>query len=206
MSLRTTNNSLAASLDAALQGLPDEQELPASLNAAIFPPSLVSEATIPLHQAGLPDVPSPAFLASVVAAVKQPLAADWTATSVQASSSTQTSVAGAIGGVPTTVALSQHSLHSQASAFAASGVGFPTVPVLIAGPVASSQDLFCATRVFSRSYALERRHWAFFQCAIFTTGADFACPAAAVHFATELFTCSTKAGEPDRFKQVCQVL
>ena len=142
----------------------------------------------------------------MVAAVKQALVAERTATSVQALSSTHTSMAGAIQSVPAMFTPSQQSLQSQASAFAASGVGFPTVPVLIAGPVASSQDLFCATRVFSRSYALERRHWAFFQCAIFTTGADFACPAAAVHFATELFTCSTKAGEPDRFKQVCQVL
>ena len=139
MSLRNTNKSLAAGLDAPLQGSSDEQELPASSSAAIVPSPVASDATSSSYQAGLPDVPSPAFLASVISAVRQALAADQPANSVQASSSVPSSVPGAVGGVPATLAPSQQSLQGQASAFAASGVGFPAVPAPIAGSVASSQ-------------------------------------------------------------------
>ena len=78
----------------------------------------------------MPDVLSPAFLASVVVAVKQALSAKQP-TSIHASSS----VAGAIGGVPATFA---SSLQSQASALAASGVGFLPVPASIAVTVVST--------------------------------------------------------------------
>ena len=119
---RPTNNSLSAGLDSA----PQSSSPSASSNADVpIPPSSVSDSS---HPAGGPDVPSPAFLASVVAAVKQALAAEQTATSGQASGSPSTSVAGAIGGVPSTLASSHQSLQNQASAFAASGVGFPPVP------------------------------------------------------------------------------
>ena len=139
MSQRTTNNSLAAGLDATFQGSLDEHELPASSNAAIVPSSMASDATSSLHQASSSDVPSLAFLASVISAVKQALAAEQPTNSVQASSYSHTSVPGAIGGVPATFTSSQQSLQGQASAFAASGVGFPAVPASIAGSVASSQ-------------------------------------------------------------------
>ena len=69
MSLRNTNNSLAAGLDAPLQVSLDEQELPASSSAAIVPSPVASDATSSSYQAGLLDVPSPAFLASVISAV-----------------------------------------------------------------------------------------------------------------------------------------
>ena len=88
MFLRSTNNSLAAGLDAT--SLPSHsKDLPpsTSANAEVLYPSC-SDAHSPLPQAsGQVDVPSPAFLASVVAAVKQALAADQTPTSVEASSS-----------------------------------------------------------------------------------------------------------------------
>ena len=139
MSLRTTNNSLAAGLDAMFQGSLDEHKFPASSNDGIVPSTVASNATSLSRQADLPDIRSPAFLASVIAAVKQALVTNQTATSVQASSSTYTSVPGAIGGVPSKFPQSQQSLQGQASAFAASGMGFPAVPALIAGPEASSQ-------------------------------------------------------------------
>ena len=114
MSLRNTNNSLAAGLDATLQGSLDEQELPASSSAAIVPSTVASDATSSSYQAGLPDVPSPAFLASVISAVQQALAADQPANSVQASSSVHSSMPGAFGGVPATLVPSQQSLQGQA--------------------------------------------------------------------------------------------
>ena len=130
---RPTNNSLSAGLDSA----PQSSSPSASSNADVpIPPSSVSDSS---HPAGGPDVPSPAFLASIVAAVKQALAAEQTATSGQASGSPSTSVAGAIGGVPSTLVSSHQSLQNQASAFAASGVGFPPVPAPIAGPVPPPQ-------------------------------------------------------------------
>ena len=125
-----TNNSLAADLDASPQS--PSAELPVSLNAAIVPPSSASDPPSSSNPAGAPDVPSPAFLASIVAAVKQALAAEQSAQSIQ-TSTCPTSVAGAIGGVPTTFAPSQQSLQSQAS-----GVGFSPVPASN-GPVSLSQ-------------------------------------------------------------------
>ena len=130
ISLRTTNDSLAAGLDAMFQGSLDKHELPGSSNAAIVSSTVASDATSPSHQAALPDIPSPAFLASVIAAVKQALLA---------LSSTHTSMAGAIGGIPATSALNRQSLKGQATAFAASGMGFPAVPASITRPVASSK-------------------------------------------------------------------
>ena len=55
-----------ASLNASLH---NPHELLVSLNAVIVPPSLVSDTTSLLHQAGMPDKPSLAFLVSVVAVV-----------------------------------------------------------------------------------------------------------------------------------------
>ena len=96
MFLRSTNNSLAVGLDAT--SLPSQSEdLPpsTSANAKVLCPSC-SDAHSPLPQASRQDdVPSPAFLAWVVAAVKQALAADQTPTSVEASSSVA-------GGIPMT--------------------------------------------------------------------------------------------------------
>ena len=93
-----------------------------SANAEVLRPSC-SAAISSLPQAsGQADVPSPAFLASVVAAIKQALAADQTPPSVAASSSSAE-------GVPTTFS---SSLQSQASALAVSGVGFPPTSASIA--------------------------------------------------------------------------
>ena len=127
MSLRSTNNTLAAGLDAgSSQSRPDD--LP--VLSADFPPApAINDVQSSSIQAGVQDVPSPAFLASVVAAVKQALAAEQSS-SVQASPS----VSGAIGGVPASFA---SSLPLQASALAASGEGFPPVPASITGSAAS---------------------------------------------------------------------
>ena len=88
MFLRSTNNSLAASLDAT--SLPSHsEELPpsTSANAKDLRPSC-SDAYSSSHQAsGQADAPSPTFLALVVAAVEQAIAAEHTAMSTPASSS-----------------------------------------------------------------------------------------------------------------------
>ena len=124
MFLRSTNNSLAASLDAASPPSLSE-ELPPSMsaNAEVLRPSC-TDASSSSHQAsGQADVPSPTFLASVVAAVKQALAAEQASMNTPASSSVA-------GGVPASLS---SSLQFQASALAASGVGFPPSSASIAG-------------------------------------------------------------------------
>lgn len=127
---RTTNNSLAAGLGAGSSSENDADELPISTNAVLVSPGPTTDVQSSSNQAGASDVPSPAFLASVVTAVKQALVAEQSS-SPQASSS----MVGATGGVPTTLA---SSLNSQASALAASGVGFPSVPASTAGTVVPS--------------------------------------------------------------------
>ena len=124
MPLRSTNNSTAAGLNASSPPSRSDDLPPStSANAEVLRPSC-SAAISSLPQAsGQADVPSPAFLASVVAAVKQVLAADQTPPSVAASSSSAK-------GVPTTFS---SSLQSQASALAVSGVGFPPTSASIAG-------------------------------------------------------------------------
>ena len=86
MFLHSTNNSLVAGLVTA--SLPiHSDELPPlmSANTDVLLTSC-SDANSLLPQAKRQaDVPSPAFLASVVAAVKQVLTADQTPTSVEAS-------------------------------------------------------------------------------------------------------------------------
>ena len=130
MFLRSTNNSLAAGLDAtSLASHSDELSPSTSANAAALRPSC-SDTNSPLIQAsGQADVPSPAFLASVVAAVKQALAAEQTPTSVAASSSVA-------GGIPATFS---SSLQSQAAALAVSGAGFPPVSASTTGAASQLQ-------------------------------------------------------------------
>ena len=200
---RPTNNSLSAGLDSA----PQSSSPSASSNADVpIPPSSVSDSS---HPAGGPDVPSPAFLTSVVAAVKQALAAEQTATSGQASGSPSTSVAGAIGGVPSTLASSHQSLQHQASAFAASGVGFPPVPAPIAGAVPPPQgrpnflvpsfvSTFSAPLVSSVAPSPSSVTTGL-SSSVPSAGPDLACPPAIVRFASGLFASPTEAGDPDRY-------
>jgi len=130
ISLRSTNNSLAAGFDAtSLSGKSEHFPLSTSANAEVLCPSC-SDAHSPLPQASRQaDVPSPAFLALVVAAVKQALAADQTLPGAEASSSVA-------GGIPATFS---SSLQSQASALAVSGVGFPPVQASMAGAALQMQ-------------------------------------------------------------------
>ena len=88
MFLRSTNNSLVAGLDAtSLSGQSEDLPPSTSANAEILRPSS-SDAHIPLPQTSRQaDVPFPAFLGGVVAAVKQVLAANQTPMSAEASSS-----------------------------------------------------------------------------------------------------------------------
>ena len=96
MFLRSTNNSLAAGLDAtSLSGQSEDLPPSTSADAEVLRPSCGAAHSPPPPASGQADVPSPAFLASVVAAVKQALAAEQTPTSSEASSSVT-------GGVPAT--------------------------------------------------------------------------------------------------------
>ena len=70
MSLRSTNNSLKAGLDAGSSTQSHPDELPVLSADVLIPPAPASDVRSSSNQAGVPDVPSPAFLASVVAAVK----------------------------------------------------------------------------------------------------------------------------------------
>ena len=129
MFLRSTNNSIAAGLDVTSPPSHSDNLPPStSVNAEVLASSC-SDANSPLPQASGQAVPSPAFLAQVVAAVKQALAADQTLMSVEASSSVA-------GGIPATFL---SSLQSQASALAVSGMGFPPILASIAGAANQTQ-------------------------------------------------------------------
>ncbi|KAL9987112.1 hypothetical protein ACROYT_G001362 [Oculina patagonica] len=121
---RGTNNRVAAGLPLQTSNASD---LPASsVNSLLANVPRTSSAIVPGSSAipaSAPDVPSPAFLASVVTAVREALAAEQAVTSSSLQAPVQpSSVAGAIGGVPPT--FSDQSLQSQASMLAASGLGF----------------------------------------------------------------------------------
>ena len=103
MFLRSTNNSLAAGLDAtSLSGQSEDLPPSTSTDAEVLGPSCSDAHSPPPQASGQADVQSPAFLASVVAAVKQALAAEQTPTIAEASSNVA-------GGVPATFSSSLQS-------------------------------------------------------------------------------------------------
>ena len=130
MFLHSTNNSFAAGVvTASLPSHSDELPPLMSANAEVLPHSC-SDPNSPLQKASRQaDVPSPAFLAKVVAAIKQALTANQTLMSVEASSSMA-------GGVSITFL---SSLQSQALALAVSGVGFPPISASFTGAATQMQ-------------------------------------------------------------------
>ena len=128
MTARSTRNSQAAAFD-AIVSVP-ETNRPRSSDANV-PRSSTQTPVVPsTSQAPPSDQPSPAFLASVVNAVKQALAAE------QASNLPVTSSMSVPGGVPPS-SLSSGQLDAQVSALAASGVDF--APVLVTSASATAQ-------------------------------------------------------------------
>ena len=202
MFLRSTNNGLAAGLDAtSLPSHSDKLSPSTSANAEVFRPSCCNANGPLLEASGQADVPSPAFLVSVVAAVNQALAAEKTPTSVAASSRVA-------GGVPATFS---SSLQSQAAALAVSGAGFPPVSASTAGAVSQVPGTpnfvvpsfflnFFAAGTFSRSFAFECRDRASpHRVFLFT---NRTCFTAVVCGGTWLFARPTKTSEPDCIWQI----
>jgi len=122
MSSRLTRNSQSAALDAlsvAVSAEPSCASVIADPAANPLGPSAAAPravAAVGVQQ----DQPSPAFLATVVQAVKDALAADRAPACSVPSASSQPSPATMLGGVP----VSSSNLASQASAFLTSGTGF----------------------------------------------------------------------------------
>ena len=133
MMARSTRNSQAVAFD-AIVSLPQTTR-PCS-NDANVPRSSTQMLVVPsTSQAQSSDQPSPAFLASIVNAVKQALAAK------QASNLPFTSSTSVPGGVPPS-SLSSGLLDAQVPALAASGVGFPPVLAVAASTTAQGRPNF----------------------------------------------------------------
>ena len=126
MTSRPTRNSQAAAFDAMIS--PAESN-PSSSAANSSLPSTGSADPSVTPQSSMSDQPSPAFLAAVVSAVKQALAAEQTSNlpSTPATSfASSVPMAASPGGVPGSSSSSSSTGHldAQASSLAASGVGF----------------------------------------------------------------------------------
>ena len=142
MTARSTRNSQAAAFDAIVSVAETTRPRP---NDANLPPSTSQTPVVPsTSQAQPADQPSPAFLASVINAVKQALAAEQASNlplTPPVSSSTSVPEAAMPGGVPPS-SLSSGQLDAQVSALAASGVGFPPVSAVAASATAQGRPNF----------------------------------------------------------------
>ena len=137
MTSRSTRNSQEAAFDAEIRPPLTEQ------NGSTPPPPVVPDPPSTSQAAQPPDQPSPAFLASVISAVRQALAAEQA--SIQpamppSSSSTNVPEAPVPGGVPPSSLSGQ--LDAQVSALAASGVGFPSASAVAASASAQGRPNF----------------------------------------------------------------
>ena len=121
MSSRSTRNSQSAALDALSSAVSAEPSCASAIaDWAANPPGPSVAASPAVAAAAVPqDQPSPAFLATVVQAVKDTLAADRAPTRSVPNASSQPSTLTMLGGVP----VSSSNLASQASAFLTSGTG-----------------------------------------------------------------------------------
>ena len=143
MTSRPTRNSQAAAFDAMIS--PAESN-PSSSAANSSLPSTGSADPSATSQSPMSDQPSPAFLAAVVSAVKQALAAEQTSNlpSTPATSfASSVPMAASPGGVPGSSSSSSSTgqLDAQASSLAASGVGFSSVsPAVSAASVQGRPD------------------------------------------------------------------
>ena len=122
MSSRSTRNSQFAALDALSVAVSAEPSCASVItDPAANPPGPSAAAPLAVAAVGVQqDQPSPAFLATVVQAVKDALAADRAPVCSVPSASSQPSPATMLGGVP----VSSSNLASQASTCLTSGTGF----------------------------------------------------------------------------------
>ena len=126
MTSRPTHNSQAAAFDAMIS-LAESNPSSSAANSSL--PSTGSADPSATSQSSMSDQPSPAFLAAIVSAVKQALAAEQTSNlpSTPATSfASSLPMAALPGGVPGSSSSSSSTgqLDAQASSLAASGVGF----------------------------------------------------------------------------------
>ena len=135
MTSRSTRNSQEAALDTEIFPPSSEQ------NGSTPPPTVVPSTS---QAAQTPDQPSPAFLASVISAVRQALAAEQAShlpATPPASSATSVPEAPMPGGVPPS-SLSSGQLDAQVSALAACGVGFLPASAVAASATAQGRPNF----------------------------------------------------------------
>ena len=136
MTSRPTRNSQAAAFDAMISPV---ESNPSSLAANSSLPSTGSADPSATFQSPMLDQPSPAFLAAVVSAVKQALAAEQTPSlpSTPATSfASSVPMAASLGGVPGSCSSYTGQLDAQASSLAAPGIGFSSVsPAVYAATV-----------------------------------------------------------------------
>ena len=124
MTSRPTHNSQAAAFDAMISPV---ESNPSSSAANSSLPSTGSADPSATSQSPMLDQPSPAFLAAVVSAVEQALAAEQTPSlpSTPATSfASSVPMAASLGGVPGSCSSYTGQLDAQASSLAASGIGF----------------------------------------------------------------------------------
>ena len=121
MSSRSTRNIQSAALDALSTAVSAEPSCASAIaDPAANPPGPSVAASPAVAAVAVPqDQPSPAFLATVVQAVKDALAADRAPARSVPNASSQPSTTTMLGGVP----VSSSNLASQASAFLTSGTG-----------------------------------------------------------------------------------
>ena len=119
MSSRSTRNSQSAALDALFTAVSAEPSCASVIaNPVANPPGPSIAASPAVAAVAVPqDQPSPAFLATVVQAVKDALAANRTPARSVPNASSQPSTTTMLGSVP----VSSSNLASQASAFLTSG-------------------------------------------------------------------------------------
>ena len=145
MMSRPTRNSQAAAFDATISPVESNTSSSAAHSSL---PSTGSADPSATSQSPMSDQPSPAFLAAVVSAVKQALAAEQTSNlpSTPATSfASSVPMVASLGGIPGSSSSSSSSstgqLDAQASSLAASGVGFSSVsPAVSAAMIQGRPD------------------------------------------------------------------
>ena len=143
MTSRPKRNSQAAAFDAMISPV-ESNPSSSAVNSSL--PSTGSADPSATSQSPMSDQPSPAFLAAVVSAVKQALAAEQTSnlpSTPTTSFASSVPMAASPGGVPGSSSSSSSTgqLDAQASSLAASGVGFSSVsPAVSAATVQGRPD------------------------------------------------------------------
>ena len=142
MTSRPTHNSQAAAFDAMISPV---ESNPSSSAANSSLPSTGSADPSATSQSPMLDQPSPAFLAAVVSAVKQALAAEQTPSLPSTPATSFVSsvpMAASLGGVPGSCSSYTGQLDAQASSLAASGIGFSSVSPAVSAATVQGRPNF----------------------------------------------------------------